>query len=309
MKKLLLILNLSLLSTFAFAQLTPEFFASYTKKITIDHEGYDREFIVFNPPTAQRKFKAPVVFMFHGTSGNGLKFYKISQWKEKALDEGFIAVFPSSLAYKICEEGSAPKTTTKWVTPNINSVLCDPKAYLADDQAFFQKMVSFLENNYRVDSKRIYASGFSNGNGFVQQLLIHNSHLIAAAAGNGSLRITESPTQNVPFYSTMGSKDPKALEKLGLTEFPVSEKYLDIPEIKELLADSLNNLGLKNEYTSTTRRRSFHAVYSVDLQLEDKNSELNMLVLDELTHQYPNGKNYPLKMVDILWPFFSRFSK
>ncbi len=309
MNKLLIILCLQLVGFSAFAQLSPELLKSYTKTIVLEHEGHDREFIIFNPPAAIRKPKAPVVFMFHGTSGDGLKFYNISQWKEKALEEGFIAVFPSSLAYRICEEGRAPRVTTKWVTPNIYDILCDPNDYLADDQVFFQKMVSFLKENFPIDDRRIYASGFSNGSGFVQQLLIHNSHLLAAAAGNGGLRITDTPEESIPFFSTIGSKDTNILENVGLEELPLNRSYFGIPEIQELVIMSLENLGLKKEFTFTKKRRTFHAVFSTDIKDENKNTELNILVLDDLTHKYPNGKNYPLRMVDILWPFFSRFSK
>lgn len=286
-----------------------EVYRQNTQRVIINHEGRDREFWVFNPPKAQLKAKAPVVFMFHGTSGNGLKFYKISQWKEKALEEGFIAVFPSALPYQICEEGEAPKVTTKWSTPNVATLLCDPNAYIADDQAFFQRMVRYLNRNYNVNKRRIYASGFSNGNGFVQNLLIHNSHILAAAAGNGGLRIEEDPKEIIPFFSTIGSKDGKALEALGLREFPLDNSYLKIPAIESSVIRSLSHLGLVNEFQSSQKIGMFHAVYYKDILEHNKNSELHLLVIDELEHQYPNGKNHPVKMVDILWPFFSRFSK
>ena len=45
------------------------------KDCYINLEGAERHFIVYKPAIAEAK-KVPVVFMFHGTSGNGEKFYR-----------------------------------------------------------------------------------------------------------------------------------------------------------------------------------------------------------------------------------------
>ena len=63
----------------------------FTAQKRIDHtlsvDGKNREFIVFQPAGIQVSSPVPVVFMLHGTSGNGEKFYSISGWKEKAAKD------------------------------------------------------------------------------------------------------------------------------------------------------------------------------------------------------------------------------
>ncbi|MFZ1255451.1 MAG: hypothetical protein WAR77_03820, partial [Saprospiraceae bacterium] len=62
-------------------------------------DGHVRECIIVKPSTAPPVGGYPVVFMLHGTSGDGEKFYNISGWKELGQAENFITVFPSSLSW------------------------------------------------------------------------------------------------------------------------------------------------------------------------------------------------------------------
>ena len=55
--------------------------------------------------------QAPVVFMFHGSSGTAPQFLRISGWREQADATGLIAVFPQGLRYRILENG---RLSTKW---------------------------------------------------------------------------------------------------------------------------------------------------------------------------------------------------
>ncbi|MBK7697090.1 MAG: hypothetical protein IPI30_23145 [Saprospiraceae bacterium] len=68
-------------------------------------DGRMRESIIVQPSTPPPAGGYPVVFMLHGTSGDGLKFYNISGWKELGEDENFITVFPSSLSWCFVEDG------------------------------------------------------------------------------------------------------------------------------------------------------------------------------------------------------------
>ena len=60
---------------------------------TLDLDGVQRRFEVYVP--ANVPADAPVVFMFHGSSGTGEQFANISGWREEADQRGLIAVFPT----------------------------------------------------------------------------------------------------------------------------------------------------------------------------------------------------------------------
>ena len=49
--------------------------------------------------------------MFHGSSGNGARFLRISGWREQADRTGLIAVFPTGLRYRMLDTG---RRITKW---------------------------------------------------------------------------------------------------------------------------------------------------------------------------------------------------
>lgn len=56
--------------------------------------------------------------MLHGTSGDGLKFYNISGWKELVEEENFITVFPSALSWCLCMM-EIEKHLTRWVNGTV----------------------------------------------------------------------------------------------------------------------------------------------------------------------------------------------
>lgn len=69
------------------------------KHFTIVTDGKTREYYVHVPTAYNPKMPVPVVFMPHGSGGNGEKFYNISGWKEIGEAENILTVFPSSLQY------------------------------------------------------------------------------------------------------------------------------------------------------------------------------------------------------------------
>ncbi|OWY22725.1 hypothetical protein C7N43_22635 [Sphingobacteriales bacterium UPWRP_1] len=59
-------------------------------------DGFNREYYVHVPLSYTPNSAIPVVFMLHGTSGDGDKFYNTSWWKEVGEAENILTVFPSS---------------------------------------------------------------------------------------------------------------------------------------------------------------------------------------------------------------------
>jgi poly(3-hydroxybutyrate) depolymerase len=142
-----------------------------------------------------------VVFVFHVTSGTDLGFYNGTDWKQKADEEGFIALFPSPLTYFFYDNVNVT-ISTKWVegtvedqdifplfseagvsmlSSHIQTLVNHP---LADDLAFFDIMSAALKGQYAVDSRIFYLTGFSNGGQMVSRLAAERSTLFAAATAN-----------------------------------------------------------------------------------------------------------------------------
>lgn len=302
------------------------------RHVTVD--GVEREFIVHVPDAIDGKTRVPVVVMLHGTSGDGEKFYQTSGWVEKADTEGLIAVFPSALTYCLGDDDNRNDTiepnewviTTKWAAGELGTpamplgsaaqIASFPPARQAeidsrtvrDDVAFIDAMVRALESELPVDPKRLYVTGFSNGGSMSGRLLVERSRTFAAfALAAGTVKVEGTAERAAPCVFTFGSRDDRFTTPLGITEYPVDESLIDIPFMKLLAIDMAAAVGLdpaQYRYEPLTVRGTAIARFTFDHSLVGAHNALSMAVIDNATHQYPNGTNHPVVMADLLWTFF-----
>jgi polyhydroxybutyrate depolymerase len=159
--------------------------------------GVEREAIVYIPESAKQT-PAPVVFIFHGHGGN---MRQILRGKEldKLWPEAII-VSPQGL--------------------NTPGQLTDPNGLLPGwqssagnmndrDLLFFDAMLQTFRNEYKVDDKRIYATGHSNGGGFTYLLMETRSETLAAAAPSAAAAIRAlQRIKPKPMMHIIGEQDP-----------------------------------------------------------------------------------------------------
>lgn len=147
-------------------------------------DSVQREFIISKPSGTVPSGGYLLVFMFHSSGGDGEKFYDASGCKEKGEAEKFVTVFPSSLEYFFYNDSSKLVKTTKWKNGEALSEL-GPGQYMKDDIHFVRVMLDTIQKTLPIDQKRIYASGFSNGVGFVSKLAVDMSDIFAAISCAG----------------------------------------------------------------------------------------------------------------------------
>jgi polyhydroxybutyrate depolymerase len=267
-------------------------------------EEIDRHFIVYKP-TVNSSDLLPVVFMFHGTSGNGERFYNISGWKEKADKEGFIAVFPSALRYRIVEEGII-KNTTKWNDGRLSTIICEGEL-VKDDALFFREMVLYLKTNYKIDERRIYASGFSNGANFVSRLTLEASDILAATAMSaGFLQdSTFMAVELIPSFLTVGNMEPTLMSdgKPIVNDM----KALESQPLAKIVYRMVDKLQLEREYKIESR--PYLTLYKFEKSKSAGSNIFYFGLVDSLAHKYPNGINHPTINADLFWDYFVRFRK
>jgi poly(3-hydroxybutyrate) depolymerase len=195
--------------------------------------GLTRRYVAYVPGSvAASANDAPVVFMFHGSTGTGEQFLTISGWRQVADQEGLIAAFPTGMSYRILETG---RMSTKWhdfglsceVSPNRPSGWPASAPYPADDGGFVDSMISDLRASGHVDTDRIYASGFSNGSAFAQSLAITHADTFAAVgswagrahecldANGNAVEPIVTPETPIPVALGFGTKDQKLLEGIN----------------------------------------------------------------------------------------------
>ncbi|MCC7543020.1 MAG: prolyl oligopeptidase family serine peptidase [Deltaproteobacteria bacterium] len=301
---------------------------------TFELEGETREVIVYVPELARGDVAAPVVLMLHGTSGDGERFFNISGWREKADEEGLIAVFPSALTYCFFEDENGDgdyddmgerKVTTKWssgvledryplctaediamLPPDRRALVDHP---LRDDVAYFDAVLDLLGSTYVIDERRIYATGFSNGGSMTSRLAVERSTRFAAiASAAGFLSVDPvAAERSVPMVLSVGSLDDRFTVPLGIMELSLEESLITTPAMAALIDRYQIVLGLGETYAYEQRTVAGQRIsrFTWTESTSSMSAELQFAVLEGLHHQYPNGDNYPVPATTPLWEFFS----
>jgi polyhydroxybutyrate depolymerase len=186
-----------LLLAFFAATLRPAFSADALVRHELTVDGVVREALVAIPPKAKTE-PAPLVFAFHGHGGNmnnAARMYHIhTLWPEA------IVVYPQGL--------------------NTPGQLTDPDgkkpgwqgatgAQGDRDLKFFDAMLASLEAKFKVDAKRIYSTGHSNGGGFSYLLWAARGEKFAAFGPSAAAAIkNRSMLKPKPMIHIAGENDP-----------------------------------------------------------------------------------------------------
>ncbi|KAI0017021.1 carbohydrate esterase family 1 protein [Xylariomycetidae sp. FL0641] len=122
-----------------------------TKYYGLTSSGRDRSYSIHLPSDYSATHAYPVVLGLHGSPGTGLFFEADTRLSEARYSGDKIMVYPNGVG------GS-------WAGANYSEVS------VAEDLRFIADLVDEVEAGYCVDTSRVYATGISNGGGFVDTL-------------------------------------------------------------------------------------------------------------------------------------------
>ena len=138
------------------------------ERLTLVHDGIERAYFLTVPPQVlSASPRVPLVIVLHG-GGNGVNAMDMTGFAEKAIEEGFIAVFP---------EGTGRTTLLTW-----NAGHCCGYAMTndIDDVGFIAALIDALVASQPVDPDRVYVTGMSNGAMMTHRLGIELAERIVA---------------------------------------------------------------------------------------------------------------------------------
>lgn len=291
-------------------------------------DGYTRRYVVW-VPLAGVPASSPAVLMLHGGSGTGEEFLRKSGWREKATQEGFVAIFPTAVEHFVLDK---QRFSTRWnnyglpveIDPNERPVGYPATSpWPADDVKFIRQIGDDVIQQLTTDPLRVYVAGFSSGGGMCARLGVEASDLIAAVAchtsGLHELHETLVGHRNLSAYFSIGTRDDNALEVINsylialgqptITELPLNPSDLDqIPQIKNQILLNLDSFNLEATPVTTLAGATWTELRAQTPQPGDiDGNELYFAFLEDVTHQYPNGTNNPpfdFNLPDRVWPFF-----
>ena len=158
--------------------------------LIINHNDQEREYLIYIPSSYDSTQATPLVLSFHGGSGTAYGYMQYTDMRSVADTAGFLIAYPQG---SLDSEGFS-----HW-----NSMLyTEGSKSVVDDVGFIQSLLNDIEDNYNIDTNRIYASGFSNGADFSFSLGCYLNSKFAAIASVAGLMAQESETYCNPTSST-----------------------------------------------------------------------------------------------------------
>jgi polyhydroxybutyrate depolymerase len=166
------------------------------------HQGRRRRYLVHVPRGFDGSRKLPVVLGFHGGGGHAEGLRAMSRLNDTSDRFGFLMVYPDGTGF-----------TGRFLTFNALTCCGYAERNKVDDVGFVRALLDELAVNYPVDSRRVYATGLSNGAMLCYRLAAELSDRITAIAPvAGDMGVLGPvPKRPVPVMHFHGLKDPNAL--------------------------------------------------------------------------------------------------
>lgn len=273
-------------------------------------DGDTREYYVHVPQKYGKNTKVPVVFMLHGTSGNGLKFYGISGWKELGETENIITVFPSSWRHCIVEQGNR-KVTTKWNVFPGTFEYCKgetPK----DDIKFLNTVIDELESKFNINKQMIYFVGFSNGGQMTARVGIEMSDRVAAVVSASGMLSASTPTKPkrlIPNLFQLGTDDPLFMEIFfegSPAPMDFEKLFQASPKMNDILKVYQQTYQLSPAYQTGGDPNDLIWLESRGTPRQNK-SVFRFNLIKGMKHVYPNRINFPIYGARENWMWLKQF--
>ena len=159
--------------------------------------GLTRTYLGHLPPAYDGVSPLPLVLAFHGGGGRASGMNELTHLNDVADKHGFVVVYPDG--YKL-HWGDG-----RGVSPSEMDGV--------DDVAFVSALIDALARQYKLDLRRVYATGISNGGFFSERLACDLSNKIAAIASvaatlSQNLADSCAPGRPVSFLLIQGTADP-----------------------------------------------------------------------------------------------------
>ena len=246
------------------------------KELTVN--GITREYIIYIPENYNVTTAFPLLLSFHGLSSNMEFNYSYTNFDELAERENFIVVHPNGIS------------NTWTVSANDDT-----------DINFIVALLNQLEEDYNIESNRIYSTGMSMGGFFSFSLACRLSDRIAAVASvTGSMYQPAinncSPVKPMPILQIHGTEDGTVQYSsvAGLLDFWTSHNNTDDLPIIFNIPDSDTGDG------STVERFEYLN--------GDSDVEVQHLKITGGGHEWPGFQgNMDINASEEVWSFVTAF--
>ena len=262
-----------------------------TRTLTVD--GLERTYILHIPPGIDNQNPTPLVLAFHEFLENSYVMQQHTGFNDTADQSGFI------LAYL---DGTGTNHNYAW-----NAGGCCGPAFTKniDDIAFVRQMLADLGTIFRIDPKRIYAVGFSNGGMFSYRLACEMSDTFAAiAAVSGPLFFSPcQPQQPVSVVHVNGLADRQVPYTGDVGTPPFYGIFF--PTVEQGIANWVQSDGCSGAAKVEKKGFVTHTAYDSCRA----GSAVELYTIDGGAHAWPNPYAFPNASNQMIWDFFKAHPK
>ena len=268
-------------------------------------DNYDRTWLLNLPPGYYNNDSMmPLIIALHGTGGSGAQFEKDYAFTTRANREGFAVLYPDGVRK---QDGRLGIRT--W---NAGSC-CDYASYSnVNDTKFISILIDELSEQFRINRRRVYIAGMSNGAMMAYRLAAELPEKIAAiAAVSGMMVYPTDPVKAamVPVLHIHSLADTKVPFNggigLGGHEFPVA-------------MDGIYYRAVSNGCDTNALIQQFDGYLKKNWRDLNGVSLVECYLTEDGGHAWPGGAiarrgaDTPSTKVnanDLIWEFFKRFTR
>ena len=241
----------------------------------------ERSYLLHIPPGLDRLHPVPVVMAFHGWGQEPATMQLETGFDDIADEVGFLIVYPEGIG------GSWNAGTCCGYASQEN----------VDEPAFIREILSDLGTIVRVDAKRIYAAGFSNGGGLMYRLACEMPDTFAAiAAVAGAMLYSPcQPQQPISLIIVHGLADTEAPYTGG--------GELDVPPVEEVLKTWAQLDGCTDPPQAKKEKIFTYSVYNSC----NASAAVELYAIEAGGHSWPSKYVWPA--TETIWDFFAAHPK
>jgi len=250
---------------------------------SLQHNGLRRTYIVHIPDSYNKAVPTPLILAFHGGMGHKEmmatdKYYNLISESES---KGFILV---------CPNGVGRQKSGKFATWNAGNCCGYARDNNSDDVGFIREIIKVLQNKLNIDSKKIYATGMSNGGMFSYRLacdLTDTFTAIAAVAGTDNYDSC-SPRAPISIMHIHAEDDTHVLFNGGAGE----DAFKDISKVTDFTSvpETILRWVKRNKCSAEPKRVLEKEGVYCDLYTGcDGNTQVKLCVTETGGHSWPGG--------------------
>jgi polyhydroxybutyrate depolymerase len=271
------------------ATATPEILPGDYER-TVEVDGVERFYLLHIPLSVKGLGPVPAVFVFHGWSGTPEEMMLTTDFNNLADRHGFLVVYPRGTG--------TGDNDLSW-----NAGACCGAALAAntDEIGFVRRMLADLETLARIDPKRTYATGFSNGAFLSYRLACEMADTFAAVAPVGGVLVFDPcrPVQPVSVMHVHGIYDATVPYDGGGSLLPEP-----LPSVEETIQTWVKLDGCAGgAQTDEPYTNVAHTAYG-DCRA---GTAVELYAINFFGHRWPLINVFPA--ADTIWGFFAAHPK